>query len=77
MARTKQTNRYRTPGPLITLTRFYLPLDQDWPIWPVKDGSDPYVGPLEDVEGACYYNTRVGRLIDDPTQAVYIIGKLI
>ncbi|KAJ4154727.1 hypothetical protein LMH87_000006 [Akanthomyces muscarius] len=70
MARIRQTAR-RSIRALITLTRFYLPLDQEWPAWPAEEGCDPHAGPLEGVEGA--HSMRMGRLIDDPEQAVYII----
>ncbi|OAQ96934.1 hypothetical protein LLEC1_04235 [Akanthomyces lecanii] len=70
MARTKQTAR-RSVRALITLTRFYLPPDQEWPVWSVEEGGDPHAGPLDGVEGAHWM--RIGRLIDDPEQAVYII----
>lgn len=69
MARTRQPI-HPSVRPLISLTRFYLPLDQEWPAWSVKEGGDPHAGPLEGVEGA--NDMRIGRLINDPEQAVYI-----
>lgn len=72
MARTKQTIRLRWEKPLITWTRFYLPLHQEWPVWAV-DHVDIHAGPLLGVEGAL--RLRLGRMIDDPEQAAYFIGE--
>jgi len=60
--------------PIITWTRFYLPREQEWPTWSV-DGDDIYAGPFGEVEG--YRNLSLGRLVDDPEQAAYIVGELV
>ncbi|KAH6631491.1 hypothetical protein F5144DRAFT_620575 [Chaetomium tenue] len=69
MARTKQTAR-RTYKPFITWTRFYLPREQEWPAWAV-DHDDVHAGPLTDVEGCG--KLSLGRMVDNPEQAAYII----
>lgn len=70
MARTKMTakqyNRVRT------WTRFHLPLEQEWPTWPVAH-SDVHVGPLADVQGIL--QVWLGRMVEDPEHAAYIIGE--
>ncbi|KAK4243188.1 hypothetical protein C7999DRAFT_44940 [Corynascus novoguineensis] len=68
MARTKMTvKRYRH---VTTWTRFHLPLKQEWPTWTIGY-SDMHVGPLEHVKGAV--KLLLGRMVDDPEQAAYII----
>ncbi|KAK3306282.1 uncharacterized protein B0T15DRAFT_551952 [Chaetomium strumarium] len=68
MARTKMTaKRYRR---VTTLTRFHLPREQEWPTWPV-DHPNVHIGPLADVQGA--WKLRVGRMVEEPEQAAYII----
>lgn len=70
MARTKMTaKRYRR---VTTWTRFHLPQEQEWPTWTVAH-PDVHVGPLADVGGA--WNVALGRMVEDPTQAAYIIGE--
>ncbi|EAQ88351.1 predicted protein [Chaetomium globosum CBS 148.51] len=69
MARTKQTAR-RTYKPFITWTRFQLPREQEWPTWTV-DHDDVHAGPLTDVEGCRILS--LGRMVDNPEQAAYII----
>ena len=72
MARTKQTARQTTKG-VITLIRFYLPEEQEWPTWSV-DYANVYIGPLSEVQG-CRGKVFLGRMVDRPEQAAYIIGK--
>ncbi|KAI0381430.1 hypothetical protein F5Y04DRAFT_255484 [Hypomontagnella monticulosa] len=67
MARTKQTAR-RYGKPITTWTRFYLPLDQEWPSWPATY-QDTHVGPLASVNG----EALLGRMVENPEQAAYII----
>ncbi|KAL3425259.1 hypothetical protein PVAG01_02050 [Phlyctema vagabunda] len=69
MARTKQTAR-RSLKPLITWTRFHLPHEQEWPTWST-DHADVHVGPLVGVEG--WRKASLGRMVDNPEQAAYII----
>ncbi|KAI3317159.1 hypothetical protein HD806DRAFT_515834 [Xylariaceae sp. AK1471] len=69
MARAKQPARQLRKG-ITTWTRFYLPLDQEWPAWPV-DHEDVHVGPLASVVGAG--GISLGRMVEDPEQAAYII----
>ncbi|KAH8593502.1 hypothetical protein B0O99DRAFT_742855 [Bisporella sp. PMI_857] len=70
MARTKQTARQTTKG-VITWTRFYLPEEQEWPTWSIDYGN-VYVSPLSEVQG-CRGNVFLGRMVDRPEQAAYII----
>ncbi|TLD30348.1 hypothetical protein PspLS_01911 [Pyricularia sp. CBS 133598] len=79
MLKENKAPRRSTPKPFTTWTRFYLPRDQEWPIWSV-DHPDIHVGPLAKVAGDA--NTMgdpailcvtLGRIVDDPEQAVYII----
>ena len=70
MARTKQTAKRWGKG-TITWTRFHLPLEQEWPTWPVTR-LDVHVGPLADVEGV--RKVSLGRMVEDLEQAAYIIG---
>ncbi|KAI0383312.1 hypothetical protein F5Y04DRAFT_32606 [Hypomontagnella monticulosa] len=67
MARTKE--RPRPKDRVITWTRFYLPLDQEWPTWPTYE--DMHVGPLTDVKDVG--EVLLGRVVDNPEQAAYII----
>ncbi|KAH6856898.1 hypothetical protein B0I37DRAFT_318739 [Chaetomium sp. MPI-CAGE-AT-0009] len=69
MARTKQTAR-RSQRVLTTWTRFYLPREQEWPTWAV-DHDNVHYGPLKGVEGV--RRALLGRMVDDPEQAAYII----
>ncbi|KAH9900377.1 hypothetical protein F4778DRAFT_771242 [Xylariomycetidae sp. FL2044] len=69
MARTSQRAR-RSVKPLTTWTRFYLPRGQEWPLWSV-DHDDVHVGPLESVAG--FQGASLGRMVDNPEQAAYII----
>lgn len=71
MARTKQTAK-RHEKALITWTRFHLPREQEWPMWSVGY-DDFHVGPLEGVQG--WRKALLGRMVDNPEQAAYIIGK--
>ncbi|KAK4173149.1 hypothetical protein QBC36DRAFT_336371 [Triangularia setosa] len=68
MARIRQTARRSRP--VITWTRFYLPVEQEWPTWAVN--YDVHVGPLADVNGAG--NIWLGRMVKSPEQAAYIIS---
>lgn len=65
--------RVSADKPLITWTRFYLPRNQEWPVWSV-DHDDIHAGPLIDLEGCC--RLGLARMVDNPDQAAYIIGKL-
>ncbi|KAI1812915.1 hypothetical protein GGS20DRAFT_587017 [Poronia punctata] len=69
MARAKQSARQLGKG-ITTWTRFHLPRDQEWPTWSVDD-EDVHVGPLASVEGLG--RISLGRMVEDPEQAVYII----
>ena len=69
MARTKE--RPRPKDRVITWTRFYLPLDQEWPTWPTYE--DMHVGPLTDVKDVG--EVLLGRVVDNPEQAAYIIRE--
>ncbi|KAK1980458.1 hypothetical protein LZ30DRAFT_129041 [Colletotrichum cereale] len=71
MARTSNKAK-RSEKPLTSWTRFHLPRDQEWPTWSV-DHSDIHVGPLKGVEG--WRTASLGRMVDDPEQAAYIILK--
>jgi len=72
MARTKQTARITTKE-IITWTRFYLPEGQEWPTWS-GDYANVHLGPLLEAQGlrGC---VSLGRMVDHPEQAAYIIGK--
>jgi len=70
MARAKTRNR--PPKGLVTWTRFHLPREQEWPTWSVGH-ADVHVGPLAGVEG--WRTPLLARMVEDPEQAVYIIGK--
>lgn len=59
--------------PLTTWTKFHLPRDQEWPAWSA-DHEDVHIGPLKGVEG--WRTASLGRMIDDPEQAAYIIREL-
>ncbi|KAI3317156.1 hypothetical protein HD806DRAFT_395524 [Xylariaceae sp. AK1471] len=65
-----QSKAKRSEKPLISWTRFYLPRDQEWPTWSVHH-DDVYVGPLKGVEG--WRTASLGRMVDNPGQAAYII----
>ncbi|KAL2197100.1 hypothetical protein P885DRAFT_77579 [Corynascus similis CBS 632.67] len=70
MAKTKQTAKKGTKS-LITWTRFYLPQDQEWPVW--EGGhADIYAGRLAEVEGS--ETVFLARMVDNPEQVAYIIG---
>ncbi|KAI1112061.1 hypothetical protein F5Y14DRAFT_423017 [Nemania sp. NC0429] len=69
MARIKQTAGHYEKD-LITWTRFHLPQDQEWPTWSV-DHADVHVGPLAGVHG--FHKASLGRMVDNPEQAAYII----
>lgn len=73
MARTKAGAAPRRPTRLVTLTRFFLPLEQEWPSWEKAEPDDAGYPPLINVKGFLIVE-RMGRLIDDPQQAVYILG---
>ncbi len=60
--------------PLSTWTRFHLPREQEWPTWSA-DYADVHVGPLAGVEG--FDNASLGRMVETPEQAAYIIGELL
>ncbi|WYZ36155.1 hypothetical protein EsH8_XI_000038 [Colletotrichum jinshuiense] len=69
MARISQKAR-RSVKPLTSWTRFHLPRDQEWPTWSV-DHDDVHVGPLQAVDGCL--TVSLGRMVDNPEQAAYII----
>jgi hypothetical protein len=70
MARTRMTTkRYRR---VTTWTRFHLPREQEWPTWTVAH-EDVHVGPLLDAGG--WMKVWLGRMVEDPEQAAYIIGE--
>ena len=70
MARTKMTaKRYEH---VTTWTRFHLPREQEWPTWSV-DYPDVHVGPLAGLEGCL--EVLLGRMVEDPEQAAYIISE--
>ncbi|KAM7191221.1 hypothetical protein V8F20_009399 [Naviculisporaceae sp. PSN 640] len=75
MARTKKTGRENDS--VMTWTRFKLPASQKWPVWssPVFGpalASQMYIGFLaENADGIS--RPSVGRMVDDPEQAVYLI----
>ena len=71
MARTKQTAR-RGQKALLSWTRFYLPLEQEWPTWDV-DHEDVHAGPLADLEGCL--TISLGRMVDNPEQAAFVIRE--
>ncbi|KAH8585527.1 hypothetical protein B0O99DRAFT_154077 [Bisporella sp. PMI_857] len=70
MARTKATARKTPAKTLMSWTRFYLPREQEWPTWSVNH-DDVHAGPLVDVEGRG--KLSLGRMVENPEQAVYII----
>ncbi|KAM3499980.1 hypothetical protein MY10362_006806 [Beauveria mimosiformis] len=55
---------------LITWTRFYLPRDQEWPVWTVEH-DDIHAGPLANVDGCS--RLAVARMVDNPDHAAYVI----
>lgn len=65
----------------LTWTLFHLPPDQTWPAWPssisVREDLDisSYLGPLSNVAGL--ENVRLGRRVEDPEQAAFIICEYI
>ncbi|KAL2867618.1 uncharacterized protein BJX67DRAFT_380965 [Aspergillus lucknowensis] len=71
MARRKMTAKRIGKG-LITWTRFHLPREQEWPTWSV-DHPDVHVDPLAGVE--CCLRASLGRMVDNPEQAAYIIER--
>lgn len=72
MARAKQTAKRYGKG-IVSWTRFHLPLEQEWPTWPATH-ADVHFGPLAGVEGLL--KASLGRVVDNPQQAAYIIGEL-
>ncbi|TRX89682.1 hypothetical protein FHL15_009432 [Xylaria flabelliformis] len=70
MARRGEPRRLRQGERRTSWTRFYLPPGQDWPEWPT-DYPDRYLGPLADVADRNY--VYLGRQVDDPTKAVFIV----
>ena len=79
MARTKQSARPGLGGrekEVMTWTRFHLPVDQEWPTWrDAKHADDVHRGPLAGLEGVL--QAWLGRMVDDPEQAVYIVRELL
>lgn len=60
----------------ITWTRFHLPLNQQWPAWPSSGKGHPaeqYVGPLADMEGAPWNKITLGKMVEFPEEAVYMV----
>ncbi|KAK2009895.1 hypothetical protein LZ32DRAFT_649529 [Colletotrichum eremochloae] len=71
MAKTSQKAR-RSVKPLTSWTRFRLPREQEWPTWSVDHAhAGGHYGPLKGVKGCL--KAWLGRMVDDPEQAVYII----
>ncbi|XWW97886.1 hypothetical protein V2A60_005882 [Cordyceps javanica] len=68
MARRPARNLVIPSKALITWTRFYLPRNQEWPVW--AGHEDIYSGPLLDLG---IRSLRLRRMVDDPEQAAYII----
>jgi hypothetical protein len=71
MARLNRTAKQIGKG-FITWTRFHLPKVQEWPTWPVTH-EDVHVGPLAGVKGI--RKVSVGRIVENPEQAAYVIGE--
>lgn len=71
MARTRRTER-EVPDSILTWTRFYLPEGQEWPTWSL--GGTVIYPPLENVQGFVGL-VSLGRMVDHPTQAAYILGE--
>lgn len=69
MARTSNKARHSVK-PLTSWTRFHLPRGQEWPTRSV-DHDDVHVGPLKGAEGRRL--VLMGRMVDDPEKAAYII----
>ncbi|EJP64330.1 hypothetical protein CRV24_004617 [Beauveria bassiana] len=69
MVRPRGKYRPLPEKPLITWTRFYLPRDQEWPVWTV-DHDDIHAGPLTRLP--CL-RLGLARMVDKPDQAAYII----
>lgn len=42
-------------------------------MWDVKHGQNVHAGPLDGVNGCV--TRRVGRMIDNPEQAAYVVGE--
>ena len=72
MARRPARNLVIPSKALITWTRFYLPRNQEWPVW--AGHEDIYSGPLLDLG---IRSLRLRRMVDDPEQAAYIIGMYV
>ncbi|KAI0549664.1 hypothetical protein F4679DRAFT_546084 [Xylaria curta] len=70
MPRGHEPRRVRQRERRTSWTRFYLPHGQDWPEWPT-DYPDRYLGPLAHVANPLY--VYLGRQVDDPTKAVFIV----
>ncbi|KAK2028035.1 hypothetical protein LX32DRAFT_640424 [Colletotrichum zoysiae] len=70
MARTKKLAKESVER-LTSWTRFYLPREQEWPTWSADQAGGGHYGPLEGVKGV--FMASLGRKVDDPEQAVYII----
>ncbi|KAK4200743.1 hypothetical protein QBC40DRAFT_199757 [Triangularia verruculosa] len=70
MARTITKKRPYRDKPIITLTRFYLPEDKEWPVWEVPHRYVHH-GPVAGVEGV--WSVSLGRMVENREKAVYII----
>lgn len=62
----------RSEKPLTSWTRFRLPRDQEWSTWSLPH-DDVHVGPLKGVGG--WLTASLGRMVDNPEQAAYIIRE--
>ncbi|KAK2758516.1 hypothetical protein CKAH01_05564 [Colletotrichum kahawae] len=70
MAKTKKIAKESVVR-LTSWTRFYLPREQEWPTWSADQAGGGYYGPLKGVKGC--FMASLGRKVDDPEEAVYII----
>ncbi|KAK4213852.1 hypothetical protein QBC37DRAFT_422473 [Rhypophila decipiens] len=80
MARTKQTSKPRPKRPM-TWTRFRLPPTQDPPNWSSSSAAAGYdakrgqfLDILDGVPGTSSYDMAIGKMVEDPQEAVCIIG---
>ncbi|KAK2054737.1 hypothetical protein LY76DRAFT_596676 [Colletotrichum caudatum] len=70
MARTKKLAKESVKR-LTSWTRFYHPREQEWPTWSADQAGGGHYGPLKGVKGC--FMASLGRMVEDPEQAVYII----
>lgn len=72
MAKTKKLAKESVVR-LTSWTRFHLPREQEWPTWSAGQAGGGHYGPLKGVKGC--FMASLGRKVDDPEEAVYIIGE--